>query len=153
VLHQLLTSRSGLTIYSPLAQAANIFRGNRNVDTEAWAVLNSLPPEMTLQGVRNARDTILWRLKVSVFKLKMVLDERAAMQRARSELDRQLDEFERAAEEDAGGVRDWGAGGGVGEGEGEDENKEGEEERRRKSSTSSTSSHARVPPALISFCL
>ena len=49
---------------------------------------------MTLQGVRNSRDTILWRLEASVFELQTVLDERAATQRA-------LVEFERAAEEDA----------------------------------------------------
>ena len=38
--------------------------------------------ETTLQGVRNARDTILWRLEASAFELKMVLDEREATQRA-----------------------------------------------------------------------
>ena len=41
-------------------------------------------------------------------------------------MDRQLDEFERAAEEDIGGS--WGAGGGIGEGEGDDEDEEGDEE-------------------------
>ena len=92
-----------LTLLLILAQAANLVRGGRNVDAEARAVLTSLPPETTLQGVRNTRDTILW-------------------------LDHQLDEFDKAAEEDAGGVGDWGVGGGVGEGEGDDENEEGEEE-------------------------
>ena len=43
-------------------------------------------------------------------------------------MDRQLDEFERAAEEDVGGNGVWGTGGDVGEGEGDDENEEGEEE-------------------------
>ena len=46
-----------------------------------------------------------------------MLDERAATQRALVELDRQLNEFERAAEEDIGGD----------EGE-DDEDKEGDEE-------------------------
>ena len=41
-------------------------------------------------------------------------------------MDRQLDEFERAAEEDVGGDGVWGTGGDVGEGD--DENEEGEEE-------------------------
>ena len=71
-------------------------------------VLNSLPPETTLQAVRNACDTILWRLEASTFELQTVLDERAATQRALLELDRQLDEFERAAEEDGGGDGVWG---------------------------------------------
>ena len=57
-----------------------------------------------------------------------MLDEREAMQRALAWLDRQLDEFAKAAEEDTGGVGDWGMGGGVGEGEGDNENEEGEEE-------------------------
>ena len=91
-------------------------------------VLTSLPPETTLQGVRNARDTILWRLEASVFELKTVLDKCKATQRALTWLDHQLDEFDKAAEEDTGGVGDWGVGGGVGEGEGDDENEEGEEE-------------------------
>ena len=38
-----------------LAQAANVVWGKRNLDAEAWAVLDSLPPETTLQGVRNGR--------------------------------------------------------------------------------------------------
>ena len=42
-------------------------------------------------------------------------------------MDRQLDEFEKAAEEDVGGDGVWGAGGGVGEGE-DDEDEEGDEE-------------------------
>ena len=94
-----------LTLLLILAQAANLVQGGCNVDTEARAVLTSLLPETTLLGVCNTCDTILW-------------------------LDRQLDEFNKAAEEDAGGVEDWGVGGGVGEGEGEgdDENEEGEEE-------------------------
>ena len=91
-------------------------------------VLNSLPPETTLQGVSNARDTILWRLEASAFELQMVLDEHAATQRVLLVLDCQLDEFERAAEEDVGGDGVWGVGGGVGEGGGNDENEEGEEE-------------------------
>ena len=53
-----------------------------------------------------------------------MLDERAATQRALVELDCQLDEFERAAE-DVGGDRVWSAGGGVGEGE---DDEEGDEE-------------------------
>ena len=65
-----------------LAQGANVVRGKRNLDAEARAVLDSLPPETTLQGVRNGRDTILWRLEASAFELKSVLDERAATQRA-----------------------------------------------------------------------
>ena len=117
-----------LTLLLILAQAANLVRGGHNVDAEARAVLASLPPETTLQGVRNARDTILWRLEASAFELKTVLDERKATQRALAWLDRQLDEFDKAAKEDAGGVRDWGVGGGVGEGEGDNENEEGEEE-------------------------
>ena len=56
-----------------------------------------------------------------------MLDKRAATQRALLELDRQLDEFERAAKEDIGGDGAWGAGGGVGEGE-DDEDEEGDEE-------------------------
>ena len=56
-----------------------------------------------------------------------MLDERSAMQRALVELDRQLDEFERAAEADVGGDGVWGVGGGVGEGE-DDEDEEGDEE-------------------------
>ena len=111
-----------------LAQAATLVRGGRNVDAEARAVLASLAPESTLQGIRNARDTILWRLEASAFELKTVLDERTATQRALAELDRQLDEFERAAEQDIGGDRHWGAGGGIGEGEGDDEDEEGDEE-------------------------
>ena len=83
---------------------------------------------MTLQGVHNTRDTILWQLEASAFKLQTVLDEHAATQRALLVLDRQLDEFERAAEEDVGGDGVWGTGGDVGEGEGDDENEEGEEE-------------------------
>ena len=55
-----------------------------------------------------------------------MLDERAATQRALAELDRQLDEFERAAE-DVGGDGVWSAGGGVGEGE-DDEDEEGDKE-------------------------
>ena len=109
-------------------QAANVVRGKRNLDAEARAVLDSLPLETTLQGVRNARDTIFWRLEASAFELQLVLDERAAMQRALAELDRQLDEFDRAAEEDAGGDGDWSVGGAVGKGEGDDENEEVEEE-------------------------
>ena len=57
-----------------------------------------------------------------------MLDEREAPQRALAWLDRQLDEFDKAAEEDTGSVGEWGVGGGVGEGEGDDENEEGEEE-------------------------
>ena len=110
-----------------LAQAANVVRGKCNLDAEARAVLDSLPPETTLQGVRNGRDTILWRLEASAFELQSVLDERTATQRALAELDRQLDKFERAAEEDVGGDEVWGAGGGVGEGE-DDEDEEGDEE-------------------------
>ena len=117
-----------ITLLLILAQAANLVRGGRNVDAEARAVLASLPPETTLQGIRNARDTILWRLEASAFELKTVLDEREATQRALAWLDRQLDEFDKAAEEDTGSVGDWGVGGGVGKGEGDDENKEGEEE-------------------------
>ena len=43
-------------------------------------------------------------------------------------MDRQLDEFERAAEQDVGGDGHWGVGGGIGEGEGDDEDEEGDEE-------------------------
>ena len=57
-----------------------------------------------------------------------MLDERTVTQRALAELDRQLDEFERAAEQDVGGDGHWGAGGGIGEGEGDDEDEEGDEE-------------------------
>ena len=57
-----------------------------------------------------------------------ILDERAATQRALAELDRQLDEFDRAAEEDAGGDGDWGVGRAVGTSEGNHENEEVEEE-------------------------
>ena len=56
-----------------------------------------------------------------------MLDERAATQRALAELDRQLDEFEKAAEEDVGGDGVRGMGGGVGEGE-DNEDEEGDEE-------------------------
>ena len=105
-------------------QAATLVRGGRNVDAEAWAVLASLAPESTLQGICNAHDTILWRLEASASELKTVLEERTATKRALAELDRQLDEFERAAEEDVGGS--WG--GGIGEGEGDDEDEEGDEE-------------------------
>ena len=111
-----------------LAQAANVVRGKRNLDAEARAVLDSLLPETTLQGIHNAHDTILWRLEASAFELQTVLDERVVMQRALAELDRQLDEFDRAAQEDAGGDRDWSVGGAVGQGEGDDENEEVEEE-------------------------
>ena len=110
-----------------LAQAANVVRGKRNLDAEARAVLDSLPPETTLQGVRNGRNTILWRLEASAFELQSVLDECAATQRALAELDCQLDEFEKVAEEDIGGDGVWGVGGGVGEGE-DDEDEEGDEE-------------------------
>ena len=89
-------------------------------------VLTSLPPETTLQGVRNARDTILWQLEASAFELKTVLDECEVTQRALTWLDRQLDEFDKVAKEDAGSVGDWGVGGGVGDDE--NENEEGEEE-------------------------
>jgi hypothetical protein len=92
VLNQIPASQSGLTIYSFLAQAATLIRGKRNIDAEAQAVLESLAPESTLQG-----DTILWQLEASTFELKTVLDERTATQNALLELDRQLDEFERAA--------------------------------------------------------
>ena len=92
-------------------------------------VLDSLPPEWTLQGIRNACDTILWRLEAFAFELKTVLDKHAATQRVLLELDRQLNEFERAAKEDVGGDGAWGAGGGVGEGEDdEDEDEEGDKE-------------------------
>jgi hypothetical protein len=43
-------------------------------------------------------------------------------------LDRQLNEFDRAAEEDVGGNGVWGVGGGGGEGEGDDENEDGDED-------------------------
>ena len=91
-------------------------------------VLASLVPESTLQGIRNARNTILWRLKASAFELKTVLDERTAMQRALAELDWKLDKFERAAEQDVGCDGGWGAGGGIGKGEDDDEDEEGDEE-------------------------
>ena len=111
-----------LTKLPILAQAATLVRGGRNVDAEAREVLANLAPESTLQDIRIARDTILWRLEASAFELKTVLDKRTATQRALAELDRQLNEFERAAEEDVGGS--WG--GGIGKGEDEDE--EGDEE-------------------------
>ena len=111
-----------LTFLLILAQATNLVRGNRNVNAEARAVLNSLPPETTLQGVRNACDTILWRLEASAFGLKTVLNEREATQRVLAWLDRQLDEFDKAAKEDADSVGDWGVG------VGDDENEEDEEE-------------------------
>ena len=117
-----------LTNFPILAQAANLVQGNRNVDAEARAVLDSLPPETTLQGVRNACDTILWWLEASAFKLQMVLDERVVTQKALAVLDCQLNEFDRADEKDAGGDGDWGVGGVVSNGEGNDENKEGDEE-------------------------
>ena len=55
-----------------------------------------------------------------------MLDKRTATQRALAELDCQLDEFEKVAEEDIGGDGVWGVGGGVGEGE-DDEDEEGDE--------------------------
>ena len=70
---------------------------------------------------------ILWRLEASAFKLQTVLDERVATQRALVELACQLDEFERAAEEDVGGDGVWGVGGVASEGE-DDEDEEGDEE-------------------------
>ena len=117
-----------LTKLPILAQAATLVRGGCNVDAEAQAVLASLAPESTLQGIRNARDTILWRLEASAFELKTVLDEHTATQRALAELDRQLDEFERVAKQDVGGDGGWGVGGGIGEGDDDDEDKEGDEE-------------------------
>lgn len=110
-----------LKILSLLAQAATLIRRKHNVNAEAWAVLDSLVPESTLQGIHNARDMVLWQLKASAFELQMVLDERVAMQRA-------LAKFGRAAEEDTGSAGDWGVGGGVGEGEGDDEDEEGDKE-------------------------
>ena len=63
-----------------------------------------------------------------MFELKTVLDERTATQRALLKLDRQLDEFERVAEEDVGSDGVWGASGGVGKGEDDDENNDGDED-------------------------
>ena len=54
----------------------------------------------------------------------MVLDKPAATQRVLAKLDRQLDEFDRAAKEDVS--RFWDTGGGFGEGD--DKDKEGDKE-------------------------
>jgi hypothetical protein len=99
-------------------EAVRLVESGRDVDAEAQAILASLPDDETLQGLRNARDTIAWRLEASAHELATVLDERSATQRALDRVDQKLAEFHAAEEEDAGG--NW-TGGGSGEYEYEEE--------------------------------
>ena len=102
-----------------LAQSIRLVESDRDVEAEARAIIEKLGEETTLQGLTNARDTMMWRLESSAYELKCVLDERQATQRALERVTALLDEFE--AGEDGAGGDGWNEEGGDAEDEGEDE--------------------------------
>jgi hypothetical protein len=105
-----------------IAQAVKLVDSGRNVEAEARAIFDELPNEATLQGLLNARDTMLWRLESSAYELKCILDERKSTQKALDRVTELLDEFESDGEDVGGNVA------GVEDEGGNDEGAEAEDE-------------------------